>query len=726
MASFALPATFGGGDEVYQPVVDPSGDIYLSSYYGTARSTSSRPTGTLLWSVDPAVRATRRPSSRVGTGASFQLVVSLVQDTASSLVLNPSHRRGSRELSPRRRLRASYVTQEAGGDLLFSANGYVETLSPTGQVLVHFGSPNIEGNGQHTGSGTQFYYPAQAVQGPTAPSTRPIRSTRWRPPSPNGFLQGSTTLGGALDFGGWGFALVGSTFYFQSGPPFNGAADSISSFSLAPCRPILSASRRPANTLGWGAGLATPATGNYFAPGPPRPWTPPSTRGGPRTPPTCSCRTRWRTRPPSTPRPSRPRRSSRSRPRRLGLATIPLDPADRRHRRRVPTRSRPPCSNTPTITADHPRHHLHALHGGRPGRRPRLRHPALRASGSGGPADPRGVALNSQLGLTGSAQPHHHRLALAASRLQRLGPDGGDLRAVGDDVRHRPATDPYQAAYLADQDHVTYWIQVSGGEPMAMALVDSGLWQGDVAALVAHYATVPAGCGNCAPVTNWEPWNESNNTGWPNGATYATTVLAPFYAAVKSVEPGFGVDRHRRVRPSNRAVGWWQQLVAAGGLADMDVAAIHPYTGSNDSYEEDGMPAQVRQLQAIIGSQAAVVHRDRLVERRGLQLPQPGQQRGPVADLAEGARRAGRELLLRRGELGQRRRQSFSLIQAGQQRRLREAGGAGHHDHHRRAGRPALPVDARHRHPPGLPGRLRDHVGWHHRHGGGLDRRARR
>ena len=47
---------------------------------------------------------------------------------------------------------------------------------------------------------------------------------------------------------------------------------------------------------------------------------------------------------------------------------------------------------------------------------------------------------------------------------------------------------------------------------------------------------------------------------------------------------------------------WWQQLVAAGGLAWMDVAAIHPYTGSNDSYDEDGIPAQVRQVQALLGA----------------------------------------------------------------------------------------------------------------------------
>ena len=160
-----------------------------------------------------------------------------------------------------------YVTQEAGGNLLFSGNGYVETVSPTGQVLSTFGAANIQGNGAHTGSGSQFYYPGQAVQGPdgtiyTADPLYTMEAT-----SPNGFLQGSTTLGGGLAFGGWGFALVGSTFYFQSGAPFNGSADAISTFSLASVQSYLSAIQRPSNSLGWGAGLTTPAQGNYFAPG---------------------------------------------------------------------------------------------------------------------------------------------------------------------------------------------------------------------------------------------------------------------------------------------------------------------------------------------------------------------------------------------------------------------------------------------------------------------------
>ena len=47
-------------------------------------------------------------------------------------------------------------------------------------------------------------------------------------------------------------------------------------------------------------------------------------------------------------------------------------------------------------------------------------------------------------------------------------------------------------------------------------------------------------------------------------------------------------------------MGWWQQLIAAGGLSDMDVAAVHPYTGNDDSFDEDGMQTQVEQLQGIL------------------------------------------------------------------------------------------------------------------------------
>jgi hypothetical protein len=594
VGAFALPNTFGGGDEVSQPMVDPSGNIYLSSYYGTSVDKYS-PSGSLLWSVDPQ-QGNPTALFSVGTGASWQLMVTITQDTSSSLVLDPSSGAVAGTFPLVSGL-GDYVTQEAGGNLLFSANGYVETLSPTGQVLSTFGSPNIEGNNQHTGSGSQFYYPGQAVQGPngTIYTANPLNTMEAT--SSNGFLQGSTTLGGGLDFGGWGFALVGSTFYFQSGPPFNGSADAISTFSLASVQSYLTAVQSPSNTLGWGAGLATPVQGNYFAPG--------------TTPVVDATFAPWWTSVASTlqlsysienlasltsetvPTPTVVALPTSA----ASLANIPLN---------IPTADTVPgpyeVQATLVNTVSSPPTTLGTTcmpyTVGAPG--DGLNFATLPSgSGSGGPADPRGVALNAQLGLDSTRSG---QVVNWSSFLPNCNANAPTASTCGSAAMNfaTASTAPYQAAFLGVQDHVNYWIQISGGDAVSMALVNSGLWQGDIAALVAHYATVPSGCGNCAPVTMWEPWNESNDTGWPNGGTYATSVLKPFYTAVKSVEPGSSstVIGGSTLEP---VTGWWQQLIAAGGLAWMDVAAIHPYTGSNDSYEEDGMPAQVRQIQALLG-----------------------------------------------------------------------------------------------------------------------------
>ena len=56
--------------------------------------------------------------------------------------------------------------------------------------------------------------------------------------------------------------------------------------------------------------------------------------------------------------------------------------------------------------------------------------------GAGGPADPRGVALNAQLGLDG-LRGAHRRLEQLPPQLLALGTDGGDLRPVGHDLRQR-------------------------------------------------------------------------------------------------------------------------------------------------------------------------------------------------------------------------------------------------------------------------------------------------
>ena len=145
----------------------------------------------------------------------------------------------------------------------------METVSPTGKVLSTFGSPNIECNGVRTGLGHPVHLP-----GPGRPGRRRDH-LHGRPALHHGgdvarraCSRARPRSGGNLAFGGRNFALVGSTFYFQSGPPFNGAADAISSFSLASAAGLpRRAIQAPSDTLGWGAGVTTPATGNYFAPG---------------------------------------------------------------------------------------------------------------------------------------------------------------------------------------------------------------------------------------------------------------------------------------------------------------------------------------------------------------------------------------------------------------------------------------------------------------------------
>ena len=594
VSAFTLPAAVAGGNSITSPVIDPSGDIYLASYYGKVVDKFS-PTGALLWSTDPQGGSPTALFS-VGTGASWQLVASIGQDSAASPELNTAT--GSvAGTFPLVSKDNGYVTQGIGGNLLYSSNGYVETVSSTGQVLSTFGAPNIEGNGVHTGSGTQFYYPGQAVQGAdgtiyTADPLNTIEAT-----ASDGILKGATTLGGGLAFGGWGLALVGSTFYFQSGAPFNNSADSISTFSLANLQTYLTTVQQPSDSLGWGAGLDTPAIGNYFAPG--------------TTPTVDATFDPWW--------------SSISGTLELSysvenLTTMTAETVPAPTTIPLPTTAAAlgslPLTLTTSDTAPGPYEVQAALIDtatdppttlgstclpytvGAPG--DRLDLGTLPAgAGSGGPADPRGVALNAQLGLDSTRSLSTVNWSSFLPKCNASAPTAATCGSSAMTFAGA-STDPYKAAYLAVQDDVNYWIQVSGGDSVSMALVKNGFWQGDITALVSHYATVPAGCGACAPVTKWEPWNESNNTGWGNGGTYATSVLEPFYNAVKSVEPGTSstVIGGSTLEPS---VGWWQQLITAGGLSWMDVAAVHPYTGSNDSFEEDGMPAQIRQLESLLG-----------------------------------------------------------------------------------------------------------------------------
>ncbi len=594
VGSFALPYGFTSSEEPTAPVIDSSGNIYIASNWGQVVDKYS-PTGTLDWSVDPESGSPTGLFS-VTNGGTFELMVSVSQDTAHSDVLNTATGAvtGTFPL-----VDSGYVTQAPGGDLLYSANGYVTTFSPTGTVLSRFGDSQTEQNGAHTGGGVEFADGGQALQATsggtiyTVDPNHTIEAT-----SPQGFFQASTSFNSTLAVGSGYASLIGSTVYFVGGPTFNTPADDISSVPLATLQAYLGAIQAPDDSLGWGAGLATPATGNYFAPGTTPsleatfdPWWT-SVASGLQL--SYSVENVASLDAYSVPAPTVVTLPTTA----AGLASVPLalPSADtvagpyQVQASLIDTATNPPTTLGTTCMP----YTVGATGDG-------LDFATLPAGvDTGGPADPRGVALAAQLGLSGLRSQSVINWGTFLPNCNSSSPTAATCGPSAMTFASA-STDPYRAAYLADQDGVAYWIQVSGGDATSMALVTSGLWQADVASLVSHYATVPAGCGACAPVTKWEPWNESNNTGWGNAAAYTTQVLAPFYAAVKSVLPGTSstVIGGTTIEPS---IGWWQQLVAAGGLADMDVAAIHPYTGSNDAYEEDGIPAQVRQLEAVLGT----------------------------------------------------------------------------------------------------------------------------
>ncbi len=217
----------------------------------------------------------------------------------------------------------------------------------------------------------------------------------------------------------------------------------------------------------------------------------------------------------------------------------------------------------------------------------------------GGAKPLRGVQLAHQLGV-GS---HRMQLDFAAIVPDPTGdpdpselvwdslPDGGGGEEAGADPFAELAT----AAELADETDVLLILQLGQGGEAEQAAVAAGTWEGWVRVIAAEVHE------HAPTLRHWEPWNEPNNTGYEDAATYEDDVGAPFARAVRAVVPGAVVVGGNTL---GIVPGWWADLVAAGGCDSLDVVSIHPYTGFNRSWEEEGFSvdgAELDQLRTALG-----------------------------------------------------------------------------------------------------------------------------
>ncbi|MEP7763038.1 hypothetical protein [Sanguibacter sp. 25GB23B1] len=213
----------------------------------------------------------------------------------------------------------------------------------------------------------------------------------------------------------------------------------------------------------------------------------------------------------------------------------------------------------------------------------------------GGAGPLRGVALAGDFTL-GS---HRYQIdfgALVLDPAAAPGPDGLDWDAL-------PLDDLAAAAELASRTDVSLVVQVGQGGDAERSAVEAGTWEGWAREIVAGLRELAPG------IVYYSPWNEPNNTGFDDGGAYVREVEAPFAAGARAADPEVVVLGGNTL---GVPVEWWRAAVEAGACASLDVVAVHPYTGLNRSWEEDGwleddnLLAQLAEVVAACGEDVPV------------------------------------------------------------------------------------------------------------------------
>ncbi|MHA7133382.1 galactose-binding domain-containing protein [Oerskovia turbata] len=160
----------------------------------------------------------------------------------------------------------------------------------------------------------------------------------------------------------------------------------------------------------------------------------------------------------------------------------------------------------------------------------------------------------------------------------------------GDDTETDPFAELAAAAALADSTGVVLTLQLGSGGEAERAAVDAGTWEGWSREIVAAVSARAPG------IVAWQPWNEPNNTGFDDGAAYEEQIGAPFAAGARAALPGVQIVGGNTL---GIVPDWWAALVEAGGCASMDAVGVHPYTGLNRSWEEQGFSREGDDLDAL-------------------------------------------------------------------------------------------------------------------------------
>lgn len=221
----------------------------------------------------------------------------------------------------------------------------------------------------------------------------------------------------------------------------------------------------------------------------------------------------------------------------------------------------------------------------------------------GGPDPLRGVELADRLGV-GSHRVQLDFTALVpepASAPDRARVNWNALPGIleGENVATGIDADFSQlvaAADLARRNGTTLIVQVGRGGEGENRAVDAGTWEGWVEVLVREIAERTG-------IRHFSPWNEPNQA--MSGDAYAQLVSIPFANAAHAAAPGSIVIAGNTL---GFAYDFWAEAVGAGICDAVDAIGVHPYTGWNRSWEEQGFAvdgAGFDELRAMLGADCA-------------------------------------------------------------------------------------------------------------------------